>query len=258
MMIDTHCHLEQKDYDKDRDKLIGKCRQELDAVITSCAHPNDFEKTLEICEKHKEFVFCTVGLHPEFIKDLPEEKEGELVEKIKKNKSQIVGIGEVGLDYNWVREEKWKPPQREQFKRFIKLAKSLDLPLVIHSRDAYDETLQILEDERAKRVQLHMFGAPHLFNKILKNGWIVSVNTIVLKSKKHKSLVKKLPIENIMLETDAPWLSPKQLLHGQKERNTPLSVAVVAEKIAEIKSIPLEEVDKVTTENAKKFFGLKL
>ncbi|MFH7882474.1 MAG: TatD family hydrolase, partial [Candidatus Aenigmatarchaeota archaeon] len=113
-----------------------------------------------------------------------------------------------------------------------------------------EESIKILEQENAKKVLLHMFGANHLVKRVIENGWFISMNTIVLKSKKHKKVVRDIPLEKIMLETDSPWLSPSG------GRNTPLSVKIVAEKIAEIKKVSFEEVDKITTENAIKFFSI--
>jgi TatD DNase family protein len=249
-MIDCHAHLTEPDYNSDRDQIIEKCRKELKAVITSCAHPKDFDLTLSLVEKHKGFVFATFGIHPEFIKEVSEKEKDEFLEKIKENKNKVVGIGEVGLDFFEIKESNWQKRQKELFVELINFAKELKLPLVIHARNAYDETVKILEQEDAKKVLMHMFGANHLVKRVIENGWYVSTNTIVLRSKKHKKVVRDMPLEKIMLETDSPWLG----LEGK--RNDPLSVKVVAGKIAEIKKVSFEKVDKVTTENAIDFFNL--
>ncbi|MEM5791005.1 MAG: TatD family hydrolase [Candidatus Aenigmatarchaeota archaeon] len=249
-MIDVHCHLEQEDYSQDRDEIIEKCRKELKAVITCCAHPKDFDLTLKLVEKYKRFVFATIGIHPEYIKEISEKEREDFFKKIENNKDKIVGIGETGLDFFWIKEKELQEKQKVLFIKSIDLAKKLDLPLIVHSRDAYEESIKILEQENAKKVLLHMFGANHLVKRVIENGWFISMNTIVLKSKKHKKVVRDIPLEKIMLETDSPWLSPSG------GRNTPLSVKIVAEKIAEIKKVSFEEVDKITTENAIKFFSI--
>lgn len=249
-MIDCHCHLEQRDYSEDRDEVIEKCKKELKAVITCCALPKDFDLTLSLVEKYKGFVFCTVGIHPEFIKEISEKEKDNLLELIKKNKDKISAIGEIGLDYWEIKESKWQEKQKELFVEFINFAKELKLPIVVHARKAYDEAVKILEQEDAKQVLMHMFGANHLVKRVAENNWFVSMNTIVLRSKKHKKVVRDMPLEKLMLETDSPWLGP------EGKRNDPLSVKVVAEKIAEIKKLSFEEVDKITTENALKFFKL--
>ncbi|MEM7825867.1 MAG: TatD family hydrolase [Candidatus Aenigmatarchaeota archaeon] len=250
LMIDVHCHLEQEDYSENRDKIIEECRKELRAIITSCAHPKDFDLTLGLVEKYKGFVFATVGIHPLYIKEISEQEKENFIKRIKTSKDKIVGIGEVGLDFFEIREKQWQEKQKELFIEQIKLAKDLGLPLIVHSREAYEEALKILEQENSKKILLHMFGANHLVKKVIENGWYVSTNTIILKSKTYKKIVRDMPLDKIMLETDSPWLSPSG------GTNTPLSVKIVAEKIAEIKKVELEEVKRITTENAVKFFNL--
>lgn len=251
-MIDCHCHLEQEDYSKDREEVIEKCRKELKAVVSSCAHPKDFTLTMQLVEKYKNFVFATAGIHPEYIKEISEKEKDEFLELIKENKSKLVGIGEVGLDFNWVKESAWQKKQKEWFIESISLSKELKLPLVVHARDAFEDAVKILEQEDAKKVLMHMFGANQLVKRIAENGWYVSMNTIVLKSKKHKKVVRDMPLEQLMLETDAPWLG------SEGKRNDPTSVKLVAEKITEIKKVKFEDVDKMTTENAIRFFNLNI
>jgi len=253
-MIDTHCHMEQSEYDSDRGALLRQCKAAgLKAVVTSCARPQDFALTMDIARKHRGFVFPTLGIHPEFIKDIkPEEIDGFL-ETIRANKKDVVGVGEVGLDYNWVKEPEWREKQKELFRRMIRLSEELKKPLVIHARDAYEDVVEILEHEGASRVQLHMFGASHLVRRVEGNGWFVSVNTILLKSKKHKKLVRDMPLDRLMLETDAPWLAPEG---WESKRNDPRAIRPVAEKIAEIKKASFDQVWEQCGRNAVEFFSL--
>jgi TatD DNase family protein len=255
-MIDVHCHLEQKDYDNDRDEIIEKCKKELKAVITSCAHPKDFDLTMQLVNKYKNFVFASCGIHPEYIKEISEKEVDEFIEKIKHNKDKIVAIGETGLDFFWVKEPEWQQKQKELFIQLIELSKELRKPLVIHSREAYEETLRILEQEDAREVDMHMFGNHNFVDRILENGWYISMNAIILRSKSYAKVIRDCPLDRLMLETDAPWLSPKKLLEGIDERNNPTSIRIVAEKIAEIKKIKFEEVWNKCGENAIKFFKL--
>jgi TatD DNase family protein len=250
-MIDVHCHLEQKDYEKDRDEVIKKCKRELKAVITCCCHPDDFDLTMEMVGKYKNFVFATVSIHPEYIKEIEHLRVDDFLKKIEENKEKIVGIGETGLDFK-IEEPEWREKQKELFIKFIDLAKSLNLPLVIHARKAFAEAIEILEKFGAKRVLMHFFTAKELLPKIIKNGWSISVNTTLLNSKKIKKIVRDLPIEKIMTETDSPWLGPNGT------RNDPTSVKFVIERIAEIKKIDSKEVDKITTQNAIEFFNLSI
>ena len=250
-MIDVHCHLEQKDYDKDRDGVIEKCKRELKAIITCSCHPDDFDLTMEMVEKHKNFVFATVSIHPEYIKEIEHLRVDDFLKKIEENKEKIVGIGETGLDFI-IEEPEWREKQKELFIKFIDLAKSLNLPLVIHARKAFAEAVEILEKFGAKRVLMHFFTAKELLPKVIKNGWWISVNTTLLNSKKIKKIVRDLPIEKIMTETDSPWLGP------EGKRNDPLSVKIVAEEIAKIKKVEFKKVDEITDQNAKGFFNLPI
>ncbi|MEM5798251.1 MAG: TatD family hydrolase [Candidatus Aenigmatarchaeota archaeon] len=252
-MIDVHCHLEQHDYDKDRDDVISKCKKAgLAAIITCCAHPSDFDLSIELVKKYRGFIFLTAALHPEYVKEFSEKQIDDFIERIILHKSDIVAIGETGLDFWWIKECEWQKRQEELFRQFIQLAKELKKPLVIHARDAYERTLQILEQEDARAVCLHMFGAAHLVKQVIENGWHVSLNTIIERSKKHRKVARDMPLNFIMLETDAPWLGPG------KTRNDPTSIKRVAELIAEIKGIAFDGVWKACGENAKRFFQLQI
>lgn len=251
-MIDTHCHLEQKDYNEDREEVIKECKKKMKALVTSCAHPSDLDLTFEICKKHKGFVFYTIGLHPEYIKDLSDDDKKKTIDAIIKNKHLISGIGEIGLDYYWIKEEEWQEKQKELFAEMLKLAKKLDLPVVIHSRDAMQDTLDILEKEdfKGRKVLMHLFTAKEFLPRVLENGWSISIGPLILKNKETRKIARDCPLSNLMLETDSPWF-------GFGKRGTPLNTLKVAEKIAEIKKISKEEVEKQTDLNAIKFFGLK-
>jgi TatD DNase family protein len=254
-MIDVHCHLEQEDYSSDRGQVIEKCKQQLKAVITCCAHPDDFDLTIQLTEKYRGFVFATAGIHPQYVREVGEKQKEEFFELIKKNKEKIVAVGEVGLDFNWEKEAEWREKQKQMFVEFINFSKEVRLPLVVHSWDACEEAVRILEQEDAKQVLMHMFEDNKTVKEVASNGWYISVNAIVLSSKKFKKVVRDMPLEQLMLETDAPWLAPEGF--GSK-RNDPTAVKFVAEKIAEIKKTSFEEVDRITTENAIKFFKLSL
>jgi TatD DNase family protein len=136
--------------------------------------------------------------------------------------------------------------------KFIKLSQELKLPLIIHSREAMSDTIYILEQNNAKHVLLHLFGERKLLPRVIENGWSISIGPIIKRSKEHKKIIRDMPLDKIMLETDAPWFGE------DKERNTPLSIIEVAKKIAEIKKISFEEVWKQCAMNAIKFFNLPI
>jgi TatD DNase family protein len=250
-MIDAHCHLEQKDYDPDREEVVSICKEILKAVVFSCASPKDFQKSLEIVSKYSGFAFLTAGFHPEYVKEFSSEEIDKYFSLIKQNKDKIVAIGECGLDYHWIKEEGWRGKQKELFVRHINLAKELNLPLVIHSRDAEEECLKILEEQKAEKVLLHFFSDKDLVDRAISDGYFISINTLVLQSKSIRKIMKKTPLERLITETDAPWL-------GFGKRNEPIAVKRVIEKIAELEKIPFEKLDEATTRNAKDFFKLKI
>jgi len=258
-MIDVHCHLEQKDYENDLEEVINKCKNEgIVGIITSCCHPKDLKRSLEIIEKYKNYVFLSVGLHPEYIKEISEKEKDNLLDWIEKNKEKVVSIGEIGLDYFWVKKPEWREKQKELFRELLEFSREIRKPVTIHLRDAYEDGIKILEESGIEKVHLHMFNYPKLIGKIIENGWFVSINPIILRNKSHRKIAKKMPLEKLFLETDSPWNSPKRILEGIKDRNDPTSIRIVAQKIAEIKKIDFNTVWKQAGINAKEFFGLPI
>ena len=256
-MIDAHCHLEQPDYDKDRDEVVKHLKKDLKAIITVCTNPKDLDKTFELVDKYKGFVFATAAIHPEYIREMNEKIIEHFLEKLKENKDKIVGIGETGIDFYWVREKGDQKRQIEMFKQFINFAKEIRKPLVVHSREAYEEVLSVLENEDAKHVLLHMWGEKSFIERIKENGFHITIGPIIERSKNHKKIAKDFPIEKILLETDSPWFGGKTE-KGDRIRGTPLNIKIPAGKIAEIKKIEFNEVWRICGENAIKFFNLSL
>ncbi len=256
-MIDCHCHLEQKEYDKNREKIIAECKKELKALVTCCAHPRDLQLTLELVKKHQGFIFCSLGIHPICVNEMSENEIEKGIKEIEQNASQLAAIGEVGLDFNWVKDEKLQEAERKLFRKMIALAKKLDKPLIIHNRDATEDTITILEEEgmKNKRVLMHMFGDRKFLQRVIDNGWLISVGPGILTSKDKRKIARDMPLNKILLETDSPWFAQKE--QGQ-EYGTPLNVKLACEKIAEIKRVSVEEVEKQTDLNAIAFFNLKI
>lgn len=250
-MIDSHCHLEEEAYREDLDDVIQTCKeQRLKALITVCADPGDWDKTLELVNKYKGFVFACASVHPIYIDRTTSKQVEEYFKKLRDNRDVLVAIGETGADYFHTREADLQMKQRELFRRHIELAGELDKPIVVHCRDAFADVIDILENEGAKRVMMHLFGGNKFLNKVIDNGWWISAGPILLKSKSHKKIIRDMPLEKIMLETDSPWFGPD----GQ--RNTPVSVIQVAERIAEIKKADVNYISDITDKNAIQFFSL--
>ena len=250
LMIDIHAHLCFPEFDNDRDKVIEKCKEELTAVIVGTARYEECVDALHLCEKHKGFLFPTLGFHPT-------EKTGhkKVIELIKQRKDDIVGIGEVGLDYHWEKDEYRQRDQIEVFKKFISLAEKLKKPLVIHSWDAEQQAFEMVKDVGV-RVVFHSFsGKKELVAEMLKYDNIyISFSTQILFSKNHKKLAKIVPLNRMLLETDSPFLSPNK---EHDRRNYPWNIKLSALKIAKLKGVPVENVLESAKENAISVFKLK-
>lgn len=252
MLIDTHCHLDFPEFDTDRDAVLGRARDEgIGYIINIGSSIKGSLASLELSREY-EFVFATVGIHPHDADSFTPQDEARLRELAGDKK--VVAIGEIGLDF--YRNYSNSLNQKNLFSSLIKLAKDLDLPLVVHSRDAQEDTLKILKDAMVSRAVVHCFsGGADFLKNCLDLGFFVSFtcNVTYKKAEALREIVKLTPIERIFLETDAPYLSPEGL---RGRRNEPLNIGLLAQTIAKIKNITKEEVASATTANARKFFNL--
>jgi len=246
-MIDIHCHLCYPQGYENPEEIVKKAKEKgMKGIIASSARFDESLRVLEFAKKHPDFVFPTIGYHP--IEGTELEKTIQLIKNQRKN---IVGVGEVGLDYHWEKDLKKREKQKEVFKKFISLAKELGLPLVIHSWDAERDCFEMVKDSGVNCV-FHCFsGSLDLAKEIISSGFWISISTQICFSKHHKKLAKLVPLENILLETDSPWLSP-----NRGEKNYPWNIRCSAEKISKIKGIPAEQILETTWENARRVFGL--
>ncbi|MEM5813907.1 MAG: TatD family hydrolase, partial [Candidatus Aenigmatarchaeota archaeon] len=240
-------------YLQDLDQVIELCKREgLKAIITVCADPKDFDRSLEIVDKYKNYVFLCAAIHPEFVKEITAKQVDEYFDRLEKNKDRLVAIGECGLDYFWIKEDSWREKQKELFVQHVELSKELKLPLVIHSRDAWEDALKILEQEDVKKALLHLWGSKELIPRVIENNYSITMGPIIARSKKHKKIARDMPIENILLETDSPWF-------GQNgERGLPTNVKIPCQKIAEVKKVDISYVNDITDKNAVDFFSLRV
>lgn len=252
MFIDTHCHLDFPDFSPDRDKVIQRAKLKgIDYIINIGSSLKGCRDSLEL-SRHYDFIYATVGLHPHEADSFDKKTQEVLRELAGQNK--VVAIGEIGLDYykNYAQPEN----QKTLFLSLINLAKDLELPVVIHNRLAQDDTLKILKATLPKRVVVHCFSGDEDFLKqCLDLGFFISFtcNITYGKAENLRYLVKLAPLDRLLLETDAPFLSPQEL---RGKRNEPENVRYLAREIARIKEISIEEVAKATTDNAREFFNL--
>ena len=250
MFTDTHCHLSTEDYE-DIDKVVANAKEnKIDRLIICGCDKNGIKEAIDIASKY-ENIYLEVGYHPSEANITTEEDIYELTEIIKTN-PKVVAVGEIGLDYHWDKDNKDK--QKELFKRQIEIAKEMNLPVVIHSRDAFQDTYDILKETNAKG-DIHCFSGNLDNAKMYINlGFVLGIGGVLtFKNTNLKETIKELDLNNIILETDSPYLSPEPF-RGQK--NEPKNVYYVAEEISRLKNISLEEVSKITEENIKRVFKI--
>jgi len=251
-MIDAHAHFEF--YKRDAPKVIEECRKELRAVVDSITEYRKTHvwKSWEMLKPYFGFVIPTLGYHPNEARRGNWEKVGKVESFIREHSEEIVAIGEVGLDYHYAENERQRENQRRIFKHFLELALELDLPVVIHAREAEREAFEMVQ-RAGVRAYFHSFsGSVELAKEIAENRHPIGINTGIVFIPKVKAVAEALEIENILVETDAPYMSPVK-----GERNTPCNVRVVIEEVAKLKGADFEEVEGITERNALKFFGLR-
>jgi len=252
MFIDTHCHLDFPDFNQDRDEVIQCAKEQgIDYIVNIGSSLEGSKKSLELSKQY-DFVYATVGLHPHEADRYNKEVQNALGELAKKDK--VVAIGEIGLDYykNYSKVEN----QKLLFISLVELAKDLGLPLVIHNRQAQGETLKILKKAMPEKAVVHCFsGDENFLKECLDLRFFVSFTCNITYKNAHnlRNLVKATPLDKLLLETDAPFLPPQEF---RGKRNEPRYVRFLAQEIARIKEISMEEVARITTDNAKRFFGL--
>ncbi|GMX58582.1 MAG: TatD family hydrolase [Candidatus Microsyncoccus archaeolyticus] len=246
-MIDTHAHLNFPQFHKDRNEIISKCLENNISIINIGTDYKSSEEVIDIAREHN--TYASIGLHPlDADQDFDYDKYKALIN------NKVVGIGETGLDYWYkpkgkARLEEYKKKQKEIFVKQIDLALEFNLPLIVHCRVAFDDAYEILKNKKLKGV-IHSFtGSDFDLERFLSLGYYIGINGIIFKMDL-KSVIEKAPIDKILIETDCPFLSPP----GFEERNNPLSLKIIAEEIAKIKNISLQDLIKITDENAVKLF----
>ena len=247
MQIDTHCHLSYEDYDN-LDEIV----KNIDIAITSGTNDETNKEVLDVVNKYKN-IYGTLGFHPEDI-DKFNDNSLSIIESNLSNE-KIVAIGEIGLDYYWVKDN--KEDQKRLLRMQMEIAEKYNMPVVIHSREAALDTYEILKDYKVKGT-IHCFSYSYeMAEKFIKLGYKIGIGGVVTfkNSKKLQDIVEKISLEDILLETDSPYLSPEPL-RGKK--NVPYNTYYVAKKIAEIKNVSINEVLTITSNNAIELFDLKV
>ena len=258
-LFDSHSHLNDEKFDNDREKVIKEIYESgVTNFITAGYSVESSKKALEIANKY-DFIYTTAGISPNDIPQTEEELWKQLaeIEQIaKENNKKVRAIGEIGLDYYWNTEN--KELQKIAFIEQIKIANKLNLPIVIHTREAVMDTLQILKENKVIKTGVFHCCPQNreLIKEGLKLGFYISFAgpTTFKNSKNAPEIIKMVPLDKMLIETDSPYLSPEPF---RGKRNDSRNVKYIAQKIAEVKQIPLEEVAKATYNNAEKIFGNK-
>lgn len=258
-LFDSHAHLDDERFNEDREVLISQIHEEIEGFVSAGYSLEGSKKAVELSKKY-EYIYATCGISPN---DIPQTEEElwimlkEIKNLVKENieNKKIVAIGEIGLDYYWEKDEYKRILQRKAFIEQIKLANEFNLPIVIHTREAVMDTLDIL-----KKNEVYKKGVFHccplnreLVKEGLKLGFYISfAGPVTFKNSKNANeIISMVPNDRILIETDSPYLSPEPL---RGKRNDPRNVKYIARKITEVKGITLEEVADITYNNAKRIF----
>ncbi len=258
MIIDVHCHLQFPAFDKDRDEIVQKSLKSGIGMINSGVDKKSSQKAVELAQKYKEGIYAAIGVHPHNV--LTESFEDyEFFKKLAKD-SKVVAIGECGLDYFRIKnnESEIKNLQKEIFIKHIQLAREINKPLMIHCRDAFDDLIDIL-DAKYKLLNtvpgvIHFFtGAFDDAKKLLEMGFYFTFGGLITYNRSFDEIIKYIPLERILSETDAPYVAPEPY---RGKRNEPNYIIETVKKMAEIKNLSFEEVCKIIYKNSKKVFQI--
>jgi TatD DNase family protein len=256
MLIDSHAHLEMPDFKRDLEEVIQRAKEsDVRYIFTVGTEMRDWQRTLEIANSHPS-IYAILGVHPHNAKEIDDETYPTLRELCRNGK--VKAYGEIGLDF--YRNLSSRDVQLRRFREQIGLARELGLPIVVHDREAHQETLEILRSEKAEQCGgiIHCFSGDYEMAKAcLEVGFSISIpGSITFKNaESFREIVKKIPLESLLVETDAPFLTPEPF---RGKRNEPSYIRYTAQKVAEIKKVSFEKVAEVTTENALRVYRLKL
>lgn len=249
-IIDSHVHLNSERFDEDRDEVLKRIEKKLDFVVNIGYDLESSEISVDYANKYS-FVYATIGFHPDEIEGYSDEAEKKL-EELAKNK-KVLAIGEIGLDYHWMtrpKEEQW-----EIFRRQLRLARKLNKPVVIHTREAMEDTINILNEFPDITGILHCYpGSVETAKRMIDRFYLGIGGVLTFKNaRKLIDVVTDIPIEKLVIETDCPYMAPTPY-RGQ--RNEPIYTEEVAKKIAELKNISYDEVVRITNENTRKAYRM--
>ncbi len=261
-MIDTHIHLDEEAYAPDREELIARQRESgVEAMIVPGVNAASVPGILDVCRKHPGYCYAALGFHPQDVKEDWQEQWTVIEKAIHEHRNEIVAIGEIGFDYYW--DTTFKDAQREVFQHQLDLAAELNLPVMIHSREATEDTLSMLRKWTNGKCQngkcsgvIHCFnGSKEVAQQYLQMGFYLGIGGVLtFKNCKLSETLEVIPLEHLVLETDGPYLAPTP---HRGERNESRLMIHVADRLAQVYNCSVEHIIEVTSANARQLFGIK-
>ena len=253
MIFDTHAHYDDKAFDEDREEMLASLPENgIGNVVNVCASINSLRRIIPLTEKYP-YVWGAAGVHPDYAEEMTEETLEEIRKVLQHEK--ILAVGEIGLDYYWHKEPENHKRQQEMFRAQMDIAREEKIPFMIHSRDAAEDTLMIVKEYMQKGMyggimHCYSYGLEHA-REYVKMGLFLGIGGVVTftNGRKLKEVVHEIPLDNLVLETDCPYLAP---VPYRGKRNCSLYLPYVVQAIAELKGVPADEVIRVTEENARR------
>lgn len=273
-MIDTHCHIDDPQYAEELDAFLAEQRQDgVEAILVPGVDKTSVKDVLEVCDKYPQYLFPALGLHPENVKEDWQEQLQVLKDAVDARISnspkgvpypiagrpiserKLIAIGEIGLDYHW--DTTFKEQQQEALREQMRWAEQYDLPVMIHSRDAAEDTLKILREFPNVKGVMHCFSGSHeVAEQVVKMGYYLGIGGVItFKNCKLAEHLVGIPLERLVLETDAPYMAP---VPYRGKRNESRWMWYVAERLAQVYNCSPEYINEVTTANAKELFVINL
>lgn len=264
-MIDTHCHIDEETFEPDREEVIARQQQSgVQAMIVPGVNVASINSVMEVCHAHLGYCYPALGLHPEDVKADWREQLATVEAAIRAHRDELVAIGEIGLDYYW--DKTFKEEQKEVLRRQLLLARELNLPVILHNREATEDILTIVKEVGGRGVFHCYSGSKETAEIILKMGFYLGIGGVLtFKNSKLSETLRELNqseikiqqseiLNRLLLETDAPYMAPTP---HRGERNESRFMALVAERLAQVLNVSVDEIIEATSANARQLFGIK-
>lgn len=255
MLFDTHAHYDDKRFDPDRDELLASLpAHDIGLILNPGCDVETSRKAVSYAQKY-DFVYAAVGIHPENINE-SWNNDLSVIQELAQTEPKVRAIGEIGLDYYWEKDEHARARQQVVFARQMELARELDMPIIVHDRDAHGDCMEITRRYPEVRGVYHCYaGSVEMARELLRLGYYLSFTGVITFKNARRAIevIREVPIDRLMIETDAPYMTPEPF---RGRRNSSLYVYRMAETIAEIKGMSVEEVERITTENGKRLFAI--